>query len=168
MSAMGLPGPDDAMGEPVDPATARTARDHRPAAKRLPVVDACVAETEVLFFSETLHCAEAVVSVIRKHFRPETAETVVRLVSGLGNGCGVGCICGAISGATVAIGMALQDRETVERTTRTLHEWFKETYGTACCKALQHKHGEGCRVNPGAVAGKLAELLLALGEEPGS
>jgi C_GCAxxG_C_C family probable redox protein len=126
------------------------------------VVEACVRETDALFLSGTHHCAEAVVSVIRAHFSPETPEEVVRLVSGLGGGCGVGCICGAISGATIAFGMVLrEDKQGVEESTRAVHEWFKDTYGTACCRALQHKDRDGCRVNPGAVAGKVAELLLA-------
>ncbi len=139
----------------------RTERGGGATASEPAVVEACVRETEALFLSGTHHCAEAVVSVVRKHFRPETAEAVVLLVSGLGGGCGVGCICGALSGATIALGMVLQgDRERVAEMTRSMHQWFKETYGTSCCRALQNKQHPGCRVNPGAVAGKLAELLL--------
>jgi C_GCAxxG_C_C family probable redox protein len=145
----------------VDRATTPTERDGGAASNGPAVVEDCIEETDALFLSGTHHCAEALVSVIRKHFRPETPEEVVRLVSGLG-GCGVGCICGALSGATIALGVVLQeDREGVERMTRSMHRWFKETYGTACCRALQDKQHPGCRVSPGAVAGKLAELLLA-------
>lgn len=126
------------------------------------VVERCIEETETLFLSGSHHCAEAVVSVIRKHFSPETPEAVVRLVSGLGSGCGVGCICGALSAASIALGMVLpEDKEMVAQLTRSMHLWFKETYGAACCRALQDQE-QGCRVSPGAVAGKIAELLLAL------
>jgi C_GCAxxG_C_C family probable redox protein len=127
------------------------------------VVERCIEETEALFLSGSHHCAEAVVSVIRKHFSPETPELVVRLVSGLGGGCCSGCICGALSAATITFGMVQpDDKESVARLTRSVHTWFKETYGAACCRALQDKQGDGCRVSPGAVAGKIAELLLAL------
>lgn len=128
------------------------------------LIEMCVQETEALFLSGSHHCAEAVVSVIRKHFSPETPELVVRLVSGLGGGCSSGCICGALSAATIAFGMVLpDDKESVERLTRSMHTWFKETYGAACCRALQKPEQEqGCRVSPGAVAGKIAELLSAL------
>ena len=80
------------------------------------IIDECIQETEALFMSGSHHCAEAVVSVIRKHFSPETPEVVVRLVSGLGGGCCSGCICGALSAATIAFGMVLlDDKESVER-----------------------------------------------------
>ncbi len=125
------------------------------------IVDECIKETEALFISCSHHCAEAVIAVIRKHFSPETPELVVRLVSGLGGGCCSGCICGALSAASIAIGMVLpDDKERVEGLARSMHAWFKETYGAACCRALQVKQHDGCRVSPGAVAGKLAELLL--------
>lgn len=125
------------------------------------IIDECIKETEALFISGSHHCAEAVIAVIRKHFSPETPELVVRLVSGLGGGCCSGCICGALSAATIAFGMVLtDDKERVEGLTHSMHTWFKETYGAACCRALQNKHHDGCRVSPGAVAGKLAELLL--------
>jgi len=131
----------------------------------LAVVERCNEETEALFLSGSHHCAEAVVSVIRKYFSPETPEAVVRLVSGLGNGCGVGCICGALSAAPIVFGMVLPvDKEMVAQLTRSMHLWFKQTYGAACCRALQDQE-QGCRVSPGAVAGKIAELLLALEKE---
>jgi len=131
------------------------------------IIAECIQETEALFQSGSHHCAEAVVSVIRKYFSPETPETVVRLVSGLGGGCCSGCICGALSAATIALGMVLaDDKESIERLTRSMHTWFKETYGAACCRALQDKQHEGCRVSPGAVAGKLAELLLESKKSP--
>ncbi len=128
------------------------------------LIEACVQEAEELFWSGSYHCAEAVMLVIRRHFAPEMPESVVRLVSGLGNGSGVGCICGALSAASIALGMVLpEDKERVAQLTRDIHQWFKETYGAACCRALQKQEQEqGCRVSPGAVAGKIAELLLAL------
>lgn len=127
------------------------------------IIEECIQETEALFMSGSHHCAEAVVAVIRNHFSPETPEVVVRLVSGFGGGCCSGCICGALSAATIAFGMVLaDDKENVEGLTRCMHTWFKEAYGAACCRALQDKQHDGCRVSPGAVAGKLAELLLEL------
>jgi C_GCAxxG_C_C family probable redox protein len=166
---MGSCGPTDGTGEPLDPASTPTDGCHGRTADGLAVIEACVEEAEALFASGTHHCAEAVVSVIREHFRPEMPEEVVRLVSGLGGGCGIGCICGALSGATIALGLVLQaDRDGVERMTRSVHQWFKATYGTSCCRALQNKQQPGCRVHPGDVAGKVAELLLGSGKAGGS
>lgn len=125
------------------------------------IVDECIKETEALFISGSHHCAEALIAIIRKHFSPETPESVVGLVSGFGGGCSSGCICGALSAATIAFGMVVSgDKEAVEQLTLAMHSWFRETYGASCCRALQNKEHDGCRVSPGAVAGKLAELLL--------
>ncbi len=158
MTAGGHSGP---LGGPADAPSARAGRCDGATPDPAAVVRACADETEALFVSGTHHCAEAVVSVIREHFRPDVPEEVVRLVSGLGAGCNVGCICGAISGAAIALGMVLgDDKEAVEEGTRAVHAWFKETYRTACCRALQRRDGGGCRVHPGEVAGKVAELLL--------
>ncbi len=156
------------LGEPMERATTGVERSSRAASDTRAVIDACVQETEALFRSGTHHCAEAVVTVIRKHFTPDVPEQVVRLVRGLGSGCNVGCICGALSGATIALGMALpEDEERVQQLTRAIHEWFTKTYRTSCCRALQNKREEGCRVHPGAVAGKIAELLLGLEKASG-
>lgn len=126
------------------------------------VVESCRRETETLFIAGRYHCAEAVLAVIRRHFSPETPESIVQLMSGFGSGSGAGCICGALSAATVAFGLVLrEDKAGTSQMTKTMHAWFKHTYGAACCRVLQDKEQGTCRVHPGEVAGKVAELLSA-------
>lgn len=121
----------------------------------------CRSEADEDFYSEKYHCAESVVATIRKHFSPETSETVIKLVSGLGKGSGGGCICGAVSGAIIALSMVLpDDKARVVTLSEELHTWFKEIYGATCCKILIKKGENMCLVSPGEVAGKIAEMLL--------
>ena len=125
------------------------------------VVELCKSEADSDFYSEKYHCAEAVLAAIRKYFSPETPEAVIKLVSGLGQGSGDGCICGAVSGGTIALGMVLpEDKERVVRLSKELHDWFKKTHRVTCCRVLLDKKTNTCPVSPGAVAGKIAEMLL--------
>jgi len=125
------------------------------------VVEMCISEADSDFYSEKYHCAEAVLAAIRKHFSPETPEAVIKFVSGLGHGSGAGCVCGAVSSGTIALGMTLpEDKERVVRLSGELHDWFKKTHKVTCCKVLLDKKTKLCPVSPGAVAGKVAEMLL--------
>ena len=54
------------------------------------LIEQCHQEAESLYRSGTMHCAEAVVEVIRRHFTPETPEALVYAVSGFGGGGGGG------------------------------------------------------------------------------
>ncbi|MEI6212470.1 MAG: C-GCAxxG-C-C family protein [Desulfuromonadales bacterium] len=120
----------------------------------------CRSEAEALYRSGTHHCAEAVMEAVRKHFSPETPESVVGTVSGFGGGSSSGCICGAVSGGTVAIGLVLQDKKATSHLTKELHTWFKEKYGVTCCKVIRANNGkEICPMITGEVAGKIAEML---------
>ena len=123
------------------------------------LADTCRMEAEALYRSGTHHCAEAVMEAVRKHFSPETPESVVRTVSGFGGGSGAGCICGAVSGGTVALGLVLHDKQATTHLTRELHTWFKKQYGVTCCKTIRQTHTGVCPVLTGEVAGKIAEML---------
>ncbi|GAB4297529.1 MAG: C-GCAxxG-C-C family protein [Desulfuromonadia bacterium] len=123
------------------------------------VASQCGAEAEALYRSGKYHCAEAVVEVTRRHFSPETPESVVRSVSGFGGGSGSGCICGAVAGGTVALGMVLGDKKLTSHLTRELHEWFKSEYGVTCCRTIRKNHKGACPVITGQVAAKVAEFL---------
>ncbi|MBU5613846.1 C-GCAxxG-C-C family (seleno)protein [Geomonas azotofigens] len=130
------------------------------------MIEECARATDALFVSGSHHCAEALLTVIRERFAPQAPEAVLGLATGLGGGCGVGCICGALAAAVLALGLVLpDDKPAVGELTLLMHLWFKDTYGAACCRTLQHRESPGCRVSPGAVAGKVAELLLAREQE---
>lgn len=119
----------------------------------------CQLEAEALYRSGRYHCAEAVLEVVRRHFSPETPESVVGTVSGFGGGSGAGCICGAVSGGTVALGLVLADKKATAHMTKELHTWFKEKYGVLCCKTIRQNHKGVCPILTGEVAGKIAEML---------
>jgi len=124
-------------------------------------VELCQQEAESLYRTGKYHCAEAILEVIRKHFRPDLQENIVYMVSGFGGGSGSGCICGAVSGATVAIGLVLQeDKKGTARLTGELHKWFKQKHGVTCCRTIRSNNKIPCPVLTGEVAGKTAELLL--------
>jgi len=123
------------------------------------LAERCQLEGEAYYRSGKYHCAEAVLEVIRRHFSPDTPESVVGTVSGFGGGSGAGCICGAVSGGTVALGLVLNDKKQTAHLTRELHAWFKEKYGVTCCKIIRQNHKGACPVLTGEVAGKIAEML---------
>ncbi|GFE59696.1 C-GCAxxG-C-C family protein [Geobacter sp. AOG2] len=133
----------------------------QPSSEEVELAQQCRAEAEALYRSGRYHCAEAVLAVIRNHFRPDLPEEVVQMASGFGGGSGSGCICGAVSGGTVALGLTLKEnKKQITHLTRELHSWFKGKYGATCCKTIRATNDKGiCPVLTGEVAGKIAELL---------
>lgn len=126
------------------------------------LAEQCRQEAEELYRSGKYHCAEAVLLTIKRHFRPEAPDDIVRLVTGFGGGSGSGCICGAVAAGTVALGMVLgDDKKRINHLTRELHAWFKEKYDFTCCKIIRENHKGACPVLTGEVAGKVAEMLKA-------
>ncbi|MBI5655771.1 MAG: C_GCAxxG_C_C family protein [Geobacter sp.] len=126
----------------------------------LALAELCQLEAEALYRSGKMHCAEAVVFTIKKHFRPELPDDVVQMVSGFGGGSGSGCVCGAVAAGTVAIGLVLkEDKKRITHLTRELHAWFKEKYDVTCCKIIRSNHKGACPVLTGEVAGKIADML---------
>jgi C_GCAxxG_C_C family probable redox protein len=124
------------------------------------LAEQCRLEAEELYRSGKYHCAEAVLAVVRKHFRPDLPEEVVQMASGFGGGSGSGCICGAVSGGTVGLGLVLKEKKDVMHLTRQLHTWFRESYGVTCCKTIRANNDKGiCPLITGQVAGKIAEML---------
>lgn len=120
-------------------------------------------EAEALYRSGKMHCAEAVLASLMRRFRPELPEEVVRTASGFGGGSGSGCICGAITGATIAMGLVQgEKRKEVMRLTAELHSWFKEGYGSTCCRVLKGHRSGICAEITGSVAAKTAGLLSAV------
>jgi len=136
-------------------------KNTQPSSETMDLAGQCRSEAEELYRSGRYHCAEAVLAVVRNHFRPDLPEEVVQMASGFGGGSGSGCICGAVSGGTVALGLVLkEDKKRITHLTRELHTWFKEKYGVTCCKTIRATHDKGiCPVLTGEVAGEIAEML---------
>lgn len=135
-------------------------KNAKPSLEGMELAEQCQIEAEALYRSGKYHCAEAVLAVIRTHFRPDLPEEVVQMASGFGGGSGSGCICGAVSGGTVGLGLVLKEKKDVMHVTRELHTWFKGKYGVTCCKTIRATNDKGiCPVITGEVAGKIAEML---------
>ena len=131
----------------------------RPSLDGMELAEICLLEAETLYRSGGYNCAEAVMEVVRKHFAPDTPESMINAVSGFGGGSGSGCICGAVAAGTAALGMVLKDRKVATHLTRELHSWFREKYGVTCCKTIRQTHKGACPVLTGEVAEKIAEML---------
>ena len=136
-------------------------KNAQPSSEGMELAEQCRIEAEELYRSGRYHCAEAVLAVVRNHFRPDLPEEMVQMASGFGGGSGSGCICGAVSGATVGLGLALKEKKKeISHLTRELHAWFKGRYGATCCKTIRADNGKGvCPLLTGEVAGKVAEML---------
>lgn len=135
-------------------------RNKQPSPQGVEIAEKCRQEAEALYRSGKYHCAEAVLETVRRHFAPQVPEGVVATVSGFGGGSGSGCICGAVAAGTVALGMVLGEKKSTSHMTKELHSWFKEKYGTTCCRIIRAENDKGvCPVLTGEVAGKVAEML---------
>jgi len=122
-------------------------------------------EAEGLYLSGKMHCAEAVLTVIKDNFMPEAGEEIVRLAAGFGGGSGTGCICGAVAGGTMALGLVSKDnKKWAAQLTKELHHWFKREYGATCCKVILQTHKKICPMLTGRVAWKVAELIESKGQ----
>ena len=88
-------------------------------------------------------CSEAIFRTVNDYLdRPLPVESV-RVVSGLPIGIGgSGCVCGALSGGVIALGLALgrsnpgEDNEEVLSASKELHDWFKSSFRSTCCRVL--------------------------------
>lgn len=117
-------------------------------------------EAEKFYRSGKYHCAEAVLAAVKNRFAPDIPDAVLQMASGFGGGSGAGCICGAVSGGTMAFGLVAEgDRKQAGALTKELQSWFKEEYGTTCCRTLTANGKKNCVKFTASVAGKVAELI---------
>jgi C_GCAxxG_C_C family probable redox protein len=102
-----------------------------------------------------------VLAAVTRNYMPEAGDGMLVLAAGFGGGSGAGCICGAVVGGTMAFGLIFADnRKRVQRLTKELHRWFRDEYGTTCCKTILQTHKKVCYELTGKVAGKVAEMVL--------
>lgn len=135
-------------------------KKEQPSREEIDLVEQCQQEAEAYYRSGRYHCAEAVLAVVREHFRPDLSEDIVRMASGFGGGSGSGCICGAVAAATLGLGLVLKDdKKQIMHLTRELHVWFKEKYGVTCCRTIRQTHKGACAALTGEVAGKICGML---------
>ena len=100
-----------------------------------------------LYESRRMLCAEAVLAAVNEGFDCGLSEEqAVALTAALPVGLGgSGCLCGAVSGGAVALGLLLAReprslaRAEIRKAAARLHDDFKKTYGSTCCRVLCKK-----------------------------
>lgn len=93
------------------------------------------------FESGEFYCAEAILLAVNQEFGagldPRTARS---LAVGLGEGLGqAGCMCGALSGGVLSVSLLLAatlSPDAVRAASRELHDRFKKSGGSTCCRVL--------------------------------
>ncbi|HHV07551.1 MAG TPA: C_GCAxxG_C_C family protein [Firmicutes bacterium] len=100
-------------------------------------------KAEELYKNGSYLCSEAVFAVVNDYLGQPLPPEAVCIASGFPVGIGqAGCTCGALSGAIMAIGLKYgrrgpnQDNEKVLSLSKKLHDEFKETFGSTCCRVL--------------------------------
>ena len=118
-------------------------------------------------------CSEAVVTVINDMLSRPLPPECVKMASGFPVGIGSsGCACGALTGGVMALGLAFgrtipgDENTTILKLSAELHDWFKTTFGSACCRVLIKKvefggkeHIEQCTRITGLVAEYVANTI---------
>ena len=132
--------------------------------------------TENLFITGQLMCSEAVLTVLNQGLIGGLApEIAVRITSGLPEGFGrSGCTCGALSAGIIALGLFLGrngpgilNNRRVYAASRELHERFKTTFGSTCCRVLTKNielgtkhHFKFCARHAGEISDQTARIIL--------
>ncbi len=130
-----------------------------------------------LFLTRQLWCSGAALVVLNQALSGDlTQDLAIRLAAGLGDGMGgSGCLCGALNGGALALGLFLGtgrlspggDKKVLEAT-HQLHNRFKATFGSACCRVLMKTgtkesaaHDQDCALRTAGAAELAAFLILA-------
>lgn len=134
-----------------------------------------------VFITRQLWCSEAVLSVLNRGLGGDLPnELAIRLGAGLGEGFGGGgCTCGALTGGAIAIGLfcgtagtGLHRSRSARSLSRRLHDGFKSSCGSTCCRVLTKglvqgsgAHFEQCAKHSAQAAAQAATLILEV--QPG-
>lgn len=133
------------------------------------------ARAENLYLTRQYLCAETILLTLNRGLcGPLSDNQAVGLSAGLADGMGgAGCLCGAVGGAALAIGLLLGSagphgkRREIRQATGDFHAWFKNEYGSACCrvlvKNLKHDpkaHFSQCAQITGRAAEQAALMIL--------
>lgn len=121
------------------------------------------------------YCSEAIIKTIKDEFNADISDRIIAMASGFPVGIGgSGCTCGALNGGVMALGLFF-GRETgkdirVNHTmqlSKELHDDFKNTYGSTCCRVLtkgltlgSENHMKKCIALTGDLAAKTAAIIL--------
>lgn len=130
---------------------------------------------EAYYRNGDYYCSEAIVKTIKDELGLDISDKVIAMASGFPVGIGTaGCTCGALSGGVMSLGLFF-GRETAKdprvshamRLSKELHDDFKNTYKSTCCRVLTRgmdlgakEHLDQCVAITGHVAAKTASIIL--------
>jgi C_GCAxxG_C_C family probable redox protein len=129
-----------------------------------------------LYQTRQLLCTEAIVVTLNKVLNGSLSDAQAVAIAApfsiaLGDS---GCICGALSGAVLTCGLFVGDdrRQRIRKSARQLHDAFKATYGSTCCRVLsrsvrhdQKAYFQQCAHLTAGAAEMAARLILYLRPE---
>lgn len=145
-------------------------RDNRKA-----VAEDVAAKAEALYRSRRHMCADGVLIAFNDAFGGGlTEQQAVGLTAGLSMGQGEsGCLCGAVGGGALALGLLLSEDRAfgnspkIRAAVRELHERFKFSHRSTCCRVLTKKvkhdeaaHFDQCARYTRDAARMVADILL--------
>ena len=129
-----------------------------------------------LYLTRQMLCSEAVATTLNCGLNGGLPEAqVIALAAPFSEALGgSGCVCGALSGAVMACGLFIGNgrfngsRRDARDNARQLHEEFRATHGTTCCRVLTRKirhdekaHFKQCAELTANGAEMAARLILA-------
>jgi len=131
-------------------------------------------QAEIYYREGQYYCSEAIFTVFNDYFGRPLPPEAVCLASAFPIGMGkAGCTCGALSGAMLILGLVFgrtapgAEMPAMFEAARSLHNRFKATYGSTCCRQLTRglelgtpQHKQHCVTITGQVAQWLGEMVL--------
>ncbi|MDE6483137.1 MAG: C-GCAxxG-C-C family protein [Rikenellaceae bacterium] len=117
-------------------------------------------------------CSEAVVHAMNDGMELGLPDELLAASSSFGGGMSSGCACGALVGGQIVLG-ALKGRTSpaegaagVRASARELHDFFKETNKSTCCRVLTRggKDRERCASLTRSVVEKVSQMVAADGK----
>lgn len=132
-------------------------------------------QAEAYYRNGDYYCSEAIVKTIKDEFGLDIPDRIIAMASGFPVGIGAaGCTCGALSGGVMSLGLFF-GREAAKdpcvghamQLSKELHDDFKNTYKSTCCRVLTRNMDLGskahlgqCIAITGYVAAKTAAIIL--------
>lgn len=95
------------------------------------------------YYQNGLYCSEAILRAFNEVYDLGLPEKGYKMATGFGSGMAeTGCACGAVTSCVMVLGLVAgrthsgESESEVFEAVKTLHESFKATYKSACCKVL--------------------------------
>lgn len=102
-----------------------------------------VVEKAINYFKDGLYCSEAILKAFNENYRLGLPEAALKMATGFGAGLGASkCCCGSVTSGVMVLSLVTgrSSKEESEKpafdAVNTLHDCFKKTFGSTCCRVL--------------------------------